>query len=103
MIFLLGMFFKRATEIGALGAVIGSFALSLAFKIYLPQMPFIDRVGIVFLLCLGLGVLLSFLQRPAAEDKVVDLGGITFRTGMGFNLGAILVTGVLIFLYAFYW
>ena len=103
VIFALGMFWKRATEFGAIAAVIGSFALSLLFKIYLPEMPFMDRVGVVFLLCLGLGVVLSLLQRPARDDQVVDLAGVSFRTGLGFNIGAAVITAVLIFLYAFYW
>ncbi len=102
-IFILGMFWKRGTEIGAIAAVIGSFALSLAFKIWLPGMPFMDRVGIVFLLCVGLGVALSMLQRPARDDQVIDLAGISFKTGPGFNIGAVVITAVLIFLYAFYW
>ncbi|NOX82387.1 MAG: sodium/solute symporter [Alphaproteobacteria bacterium] len=102
-IFILGMFWKRGTEIGAIAAIIGSFALSLAFKIWLPEMPFMDRVGVVFLLCVGLGVTLSLLQRPARDDQVIDLAGISFKTGPGFNIGAVVVTAVLIFLYAFYW
>ena len=102
-IFVLGMFWKRATEIGAMAAVIGSFALSLAFKIWLPEMPFMDRVGIVFLMCMALGVLLSFLQRPATEEKTVNLAGISFQTSVGFNLGAALVAAILIIIYGFYW
>ena len=62
-----------------------------------------DRVGVVFLLCLGLGVVTSFLQRPASDGHVVDLAGVSFRTGAGFNIGAVAITAALIFLYAFYW
>jgi len=102
-IFLLGMFWKRATEIGALSAVIGSFALSLAFKVYLPEMPFMDRVGVVFAACLALGVLMSFVQRRAGDEKVIALGGISFYTGFGFNVCAVLLTAILILLYTFYW
>lgn len=102
-IFVLGMFWKRATEIGAMAAVIGSFALSLAFKVWLPEMPFMDRVGVVFLLCIGAGVVLSFLQRPDSDEKTVDLAGISFKTGRGFNIGAAAVAAILISLYGFYW
>jgi SSS family solute:Na+ symporter len=102
-IFLLGMFVKRATEIGAIAAVIGSFALSLAFKVWLPGMPFIDRVGIVFLSCLVIGVGLSYLQRPSSAEQIVDLGGVSFKTGQGFNIGAAVVAAILILLYATYW
>ncbi|MEQ8749285.1 MAG: sodium/sugar symporter [Amphiplicatus sp.] len=102
-IFVLGMFWKRATEFGAIAAVIGSFALSLAFKIQLPEMPFIDRVGMVFTACLAIGVLLSYLQKPDNDKKTVRLGDISFKTGSVFNLGAVVVTATLVFLYAFYW
>ena len=102
-IFLLGMFWKRATELGAIAAVVSSFALSLAFKVWLPGMPFMDRVGVVFLACMGVGVLLSMLQRPARGDQVVDLAGISFRTGTGFNIGAVVVTALVMLIYAFYW
>ncbi len=102
-IFALGLFWRRATELGALAAVIGSFALSLAFKVWLPGMPFMDRVGVVFLLCIALGVGLSMLQSPADERKIVRLGDVSFATGAGFNIGAAIVTAAIIAIYAFYW
>jgi SSS family solute:Na+ symporter len=102
-IFLLGMFVKRATEIGAIGAVLSSFALSLALKLQLPAMPFIDRVGAVFLACLAIGVGLSYLQRPASAEQIVDLGGVSFKTGPAFNIGAAIIAAILIILYAIYW
>lgn len=102
-IFILGLFWRRATELGAIAAVLGSFALSLAFKIGAPQMPFMDRVGVAFLICVALGVGLSYLQKPADETKLVRLGGVSFRTSAGFNIGAALVGAALIAIYAFYW
>lgn len=102
-IFLLGMFVRRATELGAIAAVLSSFALSLAFKLLAPSMPFIDRVGLVFLSCLAIGAALSWLQKPQTAEKVVDLGGISFRTGPGFNVSAAIVGAILIALYAYYW
>lgn len=102
-IFLLGMFVRRSTEIGAIGAVVGSFALSIALKLLAPEMPFIDRVGVVFIACLAIGVALSYLQKPASEAMVVDLGGVSFRTSAGFNIGAVAVTAILIAFYATWW
>ncbi|MEK7265885.1 MAG: sodium/sugar symporter [Pseudomonadota bacterium] len=102
-IFTLGLFWRRATEIGAMAAVIGSFALSLAFKIALPDTPFMDRVGIVFLICIALGVGLSYLQKPAPETKLVRLKDVSFATGAGFNAAAAVVAAALIAIYAFYW
>ncbi|NHK26821.1 sodium/solute symporter [Parvularcula flava] len=102
-IFFLGMFWKRATEIGGLAAVIASGVLSFAWPMMFPDMPFMNRVGFVFLLCLGLGMLVSYLQKPDGEDKVVRLGDISFKTGPGFNIGAVIVTIILIVLYAVWW
>ncbi len=102
-IFVLGLFWRRTTEFGAIAAVIGSFTLSLAFKFAAPQMPFMDRVGVVFLICAALGVGLSYLQKPVDEARIVRLGDVSFRTDAGFNIGVVLVGAVLIAIYAFYW
>src|SRR5690606_37893077 len=63
VIFVLGLFWKRAIEAGALAAAIGSFALSIVLKLAWPALPFIARVGLVFLLALGLAVAVSLLTR----------------------------------------
>ncbi|MBB4660400.1 sodium:solute symporter family transporter [Parvularcula dongshanensis] len=102
-IFFLGMFWKRATEIGGLFAVVSSVVLSLVWPALFPDMPFMDRVGLVFLLALGIGVAASYLQKPPSEGKVVDLRGVSFTTGPGFNLGAVVIVAILIFLYGVYW
>lgn len=66
-------------------------------------MPFMDRVGIVFLLCLAPGVILSLLRKPTGETKIVRLGDVAFATSAGFNLGAAIVTAAIITICAFYW
>ena len=67
VIFLLGLFWKRANEAGALAAAIGSFALSIALKTLAPAVPFMDRMGMVFLLALALAVGVSLATRNAPE------------------------------------
>src|SRR5262249_47113811 len=57
VIFMLGMFWKRATTAGAFVAAIGSVAVSTAFKIWAPLIPFMNRVGYTFLICLAAAVL----------------------------------------------
>lgn len=102
-IFTLGLFWKRATEIGGLVAVVSSVVLSLVWPYIFPDMPFMDRVGLVFLASLALGVVTSFLQRQQSDEKVVDLRGISFSTGPVFNIGAVVITVMLIGLYAYWW
>src|SRR6202044_2241995 len=62
VIFLLGMFWARCTATGALVAAIASAVLSFALKIFWPSLPFMNRVGLVFLLCLGIAAVLSLLR-----------------------------------------
>ncbi|MCQ7044137.1 sodium/glucose cotransporter, partial [Escherichia coli] len=57
VIFLLGMFWKRTTTAAALIAAIGSAVLSLALKLWWPALPFMDRVGMVFVITAVLAVM----------------------------------------------
>jgi len=104
VIFLLGLFWKRATELAALVATIGSFALSILIKALWPELPFMDRMGLVFLLALALAVVVSLL-RPAAvsESNRIQTHDVDYRTSGAFNMGATGVVLVLIGLYAAWW
>src|SRR5690606_39163566 len=103
VIFVLGLFWKRANEAGALAAAIGSFALSIALKLAWPALPFIDRVGLVFLLALALGVGVSLATRPAPEKDIIETRDVSYRTGAAFNVGALAVLAILAALYTLFW
>ncbi|MCV6604040.1 MAG: sodium/sugar symporter, partial [Porticoccaceae bacterium] len=47
VLFLLGMFWKKTTATAALSAAVGSFVLSLLGRLFWPELPFMDRVGLV--------------------------------------------------------
>ena len=100
VIFLLGMFWKKTTSSGALAAAIGSAVLSFAFKILWPELPFIDRVGLVFLLCVAIAVSFSVFAGNRTQDGAVSLRDIQFTTTNGFNFSAVLVALILAALYA---
>jgi SSS family solute:Na+ symporter len=103
VIFLLGLFWKRATEAGALAATIGSFALSVAIKALWPELPFMDRMAVVFVLALLLAVVCSLLWPAAAVVNRIQTVGVGFRTSAGFNIGAAGVIVILIALYTAWW
>ena len=103
VIFLLGMFWKKTTSSGALAAAIGSAVLSFAFKMLWPELPFIDRVGLVFLLCVAIAVSFSVLAGNRNQDGAVSLRDIQFATTNGFNFSAVLVALILAALYATLW
>ncbi len=102
-LFLLGIFWSRATSEAALVAALGSAIFSLLFKIFWPELPFIDRVGIVFILCLVLPALVVFLQGNKEQEQAVELGDIDFATTRGFNFGTLGVVLILAALYATWW
>jgi solute:Na+ symporter, SSS family len=103
VIFLLGLFWKKASEAGALAAAIGSFVLSIALKFALPEMPFMDRVGVVFLMALALAVGFSYLKPGAVNSNRIDVGGISYATTGGFNIASLGVIAILIALYTVWW
>jgi solute:Na+ symporter, SSS family len=103
VIFLLGMFWARCTATGALVAAIGSFVLSLALWSAWPTLPFMDRVGIVFLACLAIAVALSLMQPRSDAVLRVELKDIDYSTSAGFNVAALIITAILIGIYATWW
>ena len=103
VIFLLGMFWPRTTASAALTAAVGSAVLSFAFKMAWPELPFIDRVGLVFVLCGLLAVLVSLWQGGSQQVGAIDLSEIEFGTTQAFNLSAVIVSLILVALYTTWW
>jgi transporter, SSS family len=102
-IFLAGFFYKRATANGALAAAIGSFAGSALFKLALPGMPFMDRMGLVFLLCLGLIVLFALIEGKGIHPKAISLDRKLFKTSVGFKICAVVIVCMLTAIYCWWW
>ena len=103
VIFLLGLFWKKATEAGAIAAAVGSVALSYIFKVAMPDFPFMNRMGLVFLITLGLAVAISLAQGARPSASRITMEGVTFRTPTAFNLAGVGVILILIALYANWW
>jgi solute:Na+ symporter, SSS family len=103
VIFMLGLFWKRANEAGALAAAIGSFVLSVVLKLAWPSLPFIDRVGLVFLLALALAVVVSLATPKAVGKDFIRTDDVNYRTSGGFNIGAVGVIAILTALYTLFW
>jgi SSS family solute:Na+ symporter len=122
VIFLLGLFWRRATEFGAIMAAVGSVALSVLYKFagslvplaaghpqaaaLLDQMgkvPFMNRMGYIFLICLGLAVVASMLQKPKPENVTVDVTHVDYSTTKSFKIASGAIIAILIALYATWW
>jgi SSS family solute:Na+ symporter len=103
VIFLLGMFWERTTSAAAMVAAVGSFLLSVAFWLWLPAVPFMNRVGYVFLMCFAAAIVISLLQPRRTAAIRVELKNIDYSTTGGFNIAAGLVIVILTFLYWRFW
>ena len=103
VLFTLGMFWGRTTANAGLWAAVGSAVLSLALKLGWPALPFMDRVGLVFVLCAAIAVVISLVENKGRHDNAIELREIDFRTSAGFNLAVVAVSIILVALYATWW
>jgi len=71
--FLLGIFWRRATNAGALAAGAATIPLSVALQVLFKDMAFFNRTGIVFWTCMVIGVVVSLFTRPKPFEEVKGL------------------------------
>lgn len=102
-IFVFGMFWKRATANAALWAAICTIPFGFALELLVPGIPFIDRMGIVFLLLSLLMIVISLAEGKGEDPKGIDLHKGLFTTGTKFNIAAIGVCGILAVVYYVFW
>ena len=103
VIFLLGLFWKRATELGALTAAVTSVLLSFAMWWFLPDFPFMNRMLVVFFAALILAAIVSLLRPQAAAANRIETRDMDYSTTAGFNILGLGVILILIALYATWW
>jgi SSS family solute:Na+ symporter len=123
-IFILGFFWKRTTATAALVAAVICFPLSLFLK-FLPKMmdltflspygfsamnsdsglyeiPFLDRMGFVFVVVVTIMVAISLLG-PKENPKGLEIDATMFKPKGAFAVGAVIVFGILAALYTIFW
>ena len=122
--FLLGFFWKRTTSSAAMFATIGGFIFSLLLK-FLPKMadisflapmgfavpvngiyeiPFIDRVAMVFITCLiGMYLISIYENRKGVVPRGLEIDIKMFKLNRSFAVGALLVLGITAALYTLFW
>ena len=72
VIFGLGLLWKRASGVAAVVAAIGTFAFSVLFKFMMPEVPFLLRMGYVFIALVVLFITLSLLSKKTVKADVLD-------------------------------
>ncbi len=72
VIFGLGLLWKRASGVAAVVAAIGTFAFSVLFKFMVPEVPFLIRMGYVFMALVALFIVLSLLSKKTVKADLLD-------------------------------
>jgi SSS family solute:Na+ symporter len=103
-IFLLGFFWKRATGTAALVGALATIPAGLLLEHFSHNMPFLHRMGWVFLLLLSLMVIVSLLDpRSKNQQSAIIIDPADFKTETRFTIGALLILGTLAVLYSVFW
>jgi solute:Na+ symporter, SSS family len=124
-IFLLGMFWKKTTAAAGLaGAVLtvpfsaglkflpeimnveflapGGFAIKNAEGVF--EIPFLDRMTIVFFLIVIIMVIISLVKpKPANDTHIIEMDKSLFKVSPGFIVGSFIICGILAALYTVFW
>jgi solute:Na+ symporter, SSS family len=123
--FILGFFWKKASSNAALFATVGGFMFSLFFK-FLPnlmdlsflqqfgfakandkgvfEIPFLDRMGFVFIISIVGMILISLWdEKRGIKSNGLEIDSRMFKISNSFTVGLLIVLGVLAALYTIYW
>lgn len=102
-IFMMGFYWKRSEQRGAIAAAIGSFAFSTILMFFFPEISFIDRMGIVFLLCVLLIVGFGLATGEKANERSINVDRKLFRTTNAFKALSAVIISILFIIYYIFW
>ena len=103
-IFLLGFFWKRTTASAALAGAIATIPVGLLLQEMLTDLPFLHRMGYVFLILVALMMLISLLDTQGQKRvHSIEVDSSMFRTSQGFAIGMVIVLGIIAALYLIFW
>jgi SSS family solute:Na+ symporter len=98
--FLMGFFWKKTNSAGAIFAIVGGFLMALWMHYNLQTVPFINRMGWVFLICIAVMTVLGFAQ---PSKKGLDIDAKMFKVDTVFAIGSSVVILILTGLYWYFW
>jgi len=112
-VFLLGLFWKKTTNRGAIFGVLASIPIAMYFKVapngwsdnpIFVNIPFMDQMGWTAILTMVVIMITSWTEGKGKDDaKAIPLNRAMFRTSPQFNIGAFVIMIILSLLYALLW
>lgn len=102
-VFVMGLFWKRTSTRAALVAVILAIPFSVGFKYLTPGIPFLDRMGLCFLLLCAIMAVISVMENKNDDPKAIYYEADWFKTSRLFNALSLLVILVVAAIYYFFW
>ena len=99
VIFLVALFWKKATSLSVLIAALISLFGSILISIQFPELPFIHRMSFVFGLSAIGCWLTAFLQGYKNQEKAINLSNTNFSTTRAFNINTLIIVLVLGIIY----
>jgi len=112
-VFLLGLFWKKTTNQGAIVGALASIPIAMYFKVapkgwsassLFVDVPFLDQMGYTTLLTmLVIGVISWKGGKGKDDEKGISLNKETFMTSPIFNIGSFAVMIILVALYSLFW
>ena len=116
-VFILGLFWKKTSNKGAIYGALFSIPIALFFKVgpkgwmdgsvlqdFFPTLPFLDQMGLTALLSMAVIAIVSIREnKEKNDDKGIELTEGIFNTSATFNIGAFALMIITAGLYAFFW
>lgn len=103
-LFLLGLFWKKTTNKGAITGVVLSIPIALALKFFPIDMPFIDQMFYTCLLTMAIIVMVSLCTCEKDDDvRAISLTADMFQTKSDFHIAAYAICVLLVVIYAVFW
>jgi SSS family solute:Na+ symporter len=116
-VFMLGLFWKKTTNKGAIWGALTSIPIALylktggkgwfdgtAMEAVFPKLPWMDQMGLTALLTMAVIILVSWMENRGKDDiKAIELNKGIFKTSPLFNIGAFAVLIILTVVYTLFW
>ena len=112
-VFMMGLFWKKTSNKGAIFGALCSIPIAMYFKVapkgwsqhaFFVDIPFLDQMDYTALLtALVIGIVSYQQTKGEADPKAIQYDSNTFATSTVFNIGAFAIMLILVALYAFFW